>query len=210
MAGNIIYQPGYNLRVVCTSPTTPASGDPVRFHGLTGIALTDEGDGGSVSTETTIYIGPGIFDLTVDDNESTAIAVGDPIFYHDTGTGTGSVHLNNTEAGGYFFGYALEVVADDATTEIQVMHPAPSASRSADHGIKVALIDGGAAGDHTVTGIAVGDELIFVGMFATKASIATLADQTAEHSVSAADTINNTGGTSSASNQLFIIYRDLT
>ena len=30
MATNIIQQPGWNLAVVCTDPTTPATGDPVR------------------------------------------------------------------------------------------------------------------------------------------------------------------------------------
>ena len=42
MATNIIMQPGWNLSVPCTDPATPASGGPVRYGELTGIALTDE------------------------------------------------------------------------------------------------------------------------------------------------------------------------
>lgn len=209
MAQNIDYQPGYNLRVAVTHPATPASGDPVRFHSITGIALTDEGDGGSVSTETTVYIGPGIFTLTVDDNETGGIAVGDRLYYHDTGTGTPTTNINNTPAGGYFYGIALGVVGANATTAIQVMHAAPSAAPSSDHGIKVALIDGGSAGDHTVTGIAVGDRLIAVIELATKASIATATDLTSEFTV-AAGKINNDGGTATTNDQLMVIYHDLT
>lgn len=210
MAQNIDYQPGYNLRVAVTHPATPASGDPVRFHGITGIALTDEGDGGSVSTETTVYIGPGIFTLLVDDNETGGIAVGDRLYYHDTGTGTPTTNINNTPAGGYFYGITLGVVGANATTTIQVMHAAPSGAVSSDHGIKVKLVDGGAAGDFTVTGIAVGDSLVFVGEFATKAAIATLTDLTSEFSITAADTINNVGGTATTNDQLMVIYHDLT
>jgi len=210
MAQNIIYQPGWNLRVAATHPATPSSGDPVRFHGITGVALTDEGDGGSVSTETTIYIGPGIFDLSVDDNEGGGIAVGDRLYYHDTGTGTPATSINNTAAAGVFYGYAMEAVTAAATATIQVMHSPPSGAVSSDHGIEVALVDGGSAGDFTVTGIAVGDRLIFVGEFATKAAIATLTNLTSEFSITAADTINNAGGTATTNDQLLVIYHDLT
>lgn len=210
MAQNIIYQPGYNLRVAVTHPAAPDSGDPVRFHGITGIALTDEGDGGSGASETTVYIGPGIFDLSVDDNEGGGIAVGDRLYYHDTGTGTPATSLNNTAAGGFYYGVALEAVSAAATATIQVMHSPPSGGVSSDHGIKVKLVDGGAAGDFTVTGIAVGDRLVFVGEFATKAAIATLTDLTSEFSITAADTINNAGGTATTSDQLMVIYHDLT
>lgn len=123
MATNIIFEPGYKQSVVCSNPTTPASGDPVRVGKLTGIALTDEGDGGNEATETSVDFGPLVADLVVDDNEGTGIAVGDPIYYHDTGTGTGSVHLNNTAAGAdAFFGIAQEVVGANATTLINVFH----------------------------------------------------------------------------------------
>ena len=128
-ATNEINLPGNNLSVVITHPAAPNSGDPVRFGQLTGIAMLDEGDGGAGATETPTYFGPGVYDLTVDDNEGTGIAVGDSIYYHDTGTGTGSVNLNNSSTGmDAFFGIALEVVSANATTLINVMHVPVGAS----------------------------------------------------------------------------------
>ena len=122
-ATNEIHKPGWNLSVVIDDPAAPNSGDPVRFGNLTGIAMLDEGDGGAGSTETPTYFGPGVYDMTVDDNEGTAIAVGDDIYYHDTGTGTGPVNLNNSATGhDAYFGVAMEVVGANATTLINVMH----------------------------------------------------------------------------------------
>lgn len=70
---------------------------------------------------------------------------------------------------------------------------------------KVFVADGATAGDVTVTGIATTDTLVFVGVFATKASIATFADLTSEFSITATNTINNAAGTSTANNQLLVI-----
>jgi predicted RecA/RadA family phage recombinase len=111
------------MPVACSNPATPASGDPVRYGELTGVALTDEGEGGNAATETTVHFGMAVWDLVVDDNETGGIAVGDKIYYHDAGTGTGSVHLNNSESGNDgFFGYALEAVSANATERINVLH----------------------------------------------------------------------------------------
>lgn len=76
--------------------------------------------------------------------------------------------------------------------------------------MNVTLVAGGSAGDHTVTGIATGDEIVFVGHFSTAAAIATLADLSGEFSVTGADTINNGGGTDTSSDQLMVMWMDLT
>ena len=76
-------------------------------------------------------------------------------------------------------------------------------------GVQVVLIDGGAAGDHTVTGAAAADELLLVLHISTKAAIATMADLTSEFSIGA-DKINNTDGTSTADDQLLVFYNRLT
>lgn len=76
--------------------------------------------------------------------------------------------------------------------------------------LKVTLVAGGAAGNHTVTGIATGDEIAFVGHLSTAAAIATLADITSEFTVTAADTINNAAGTDTTSDQLMVIWIDKT
>ena len=122
-ATNEIHKPGWNLALVIDDPAAPNSGDPVRFGELTGVAMLDEGDGGAGSTETVTYLGPGVYDLSVDDNEGTAIALGDSIFYHDSQTGTPATSLNNTATSmDAFFGIALEVVGANATTTINVLH----------------------------------------------------------------------------------------
>ncbi len=74
--------------------------------------------------------------------------------------------------------------------------------------LKVDLVAGGAAGNHTVTGIATTDELLYVGHWSTAAAIATHADLTAEFSIDSADTIDNTGGTATTSDQLMVVWYD--
>lgn len=71
--------------------------------------------------------------------------------------------------------------------------------------LKFYLAAGATAGDVTVTGVATTDTLVSVLVFTTAASIATVADLTAEFTISGADTINNGGGTSTANNQLVVI-----
>lgn len=69
-------------------------------------------------------------------------------------------------------------------------------------------VAGGAAGAHTVTGIATTDTLVSViHIDATDASEA-VADVTAEFSISAADTIDNTGGTNTTGGFLLVTYQN--
>lgn len=111
------------MSVVCTSPTTPASGDPVRFGALTGIALTDEGDGGNATTETTVYFGDCVVEIRVDDDTGSGIAPGDTLYYQDTATGSPTTNVNNnaTTPEGRF-GIALGTIAANGTAVIEVLH----------------------------------------------------------------------------------------
>jgi len=128
MATNLVQDPGKVLSVVVTNPAAPNSGDPVRFGYMTGMAITDEGDGGNAATETTVNFGQFVANFTVDDTSAAGIAVGAAVFYDDTATGTPAVNLNDDAANGYFFGFALEAVGANATTEIEVLHvPSPGA-----------------------------------------------------------------------------------
>lgn len=123
MATNRIYEDAYHLSVVCTSPTTPASGDPVRYGNLTGVALTAESEGGNASGYTSVDFGPSVWDLSVkgiDDSGNSAVAVGDAIFYVDADTPKLS-----KKSSGYFFGFATETVGSGSTDTINVIH-APS------------------------------------------------------------------------------------
>lgn len=64
---------------------------------------------------------------------------------------------------------------------------------------------GAAAGDVTVTGIATGDKLLAViVLVGAGVDVTDITDLTSEFTITAADTINNTGGTSTASNKLLI------
>jgi len=76
MAKYLIQDDGSTIVAAATHPAAPDSGDPVRFGTLTGVAITDEGDGGNASTDTTIDVGLRVWDLVVDDNETGGIAAG--------------------------------------------------------------------------------------------------------------------------------------
>lgn len=127
MATNIkrYLQNHFALPVVVTNPTTPASGDPVRYGELTGIALTTEGEGGNAATETTVEFGACIVSVSVkgvDGAGNSAVAAGDAIYYVDADTPKLS-----KKATGYFFGFAHAAVNTGATATIEVMH-APAGS----------------------------------------------------------------------------------
>lgn len=76
----------------------------------------------------------------------------------------------------------------------------PRTQSSSVPNIKFALVAGAAAGDVTVTGIKARDKLLFV------APLDGSADLTSEFSVTADDTINNTGGTSTATKVVQVVW----
>jgi len=159
MATNRVYDPGYRLSVVCSHPSAPDSGDPVRYGYLTGVALTDEGDGGNDSTKTTVDFGPSVWDLSVegvDDSGNSAVAVGDPIFYTDADD-----PVLNKKHSGYFFGIALETVGSGETGTINVLHvPHPGSGTLADGIITTAKLAAG-----VISADATGRALFGAGVF---------------------------------------------
>jgi hypothetical protein len=75
---------------------------------------------------------------------------------------------------------------------------------------KLTVTDGtDSAVDVTVAGMALSDELVSVLALTTKAAIATLADRTSEYAVGAG-VLTKAGGTDETSNQLIIVWNDLT
>lgn len=114
MAKNVKYEPGWRKAYACTKPDEPDSGDPVRIGNMTGIALLDEDAAG----KTVVDKGPFSAKFTVKDNGGAGIGVGDTIWYHDDQTPP----LDNVPAGGYFYGYAEEAVANGETAIIEVSH----------------------------------------------------------------------------------------
>jgi hypothetical protein len=144
----------------------------VRYGQLTGVALTDEGEGGNAATLTTVDFTGKVWDLVVDDDDGGGIAVGAPIYYHDTGTGTGAVNLNNVAtAMDAFFGIALEAVGANATERINVLHiPVGASVAIANDAVDTAQIAAGAVDSETelgdeLTGAADGLGLLRVARF---------------------------------------------
>lgn len=120
MATNIVNRPGEQLNVVCSHPATPVAGDPVRYGEMTGIALTAEGAGGNISTETTVLFGAYTATHSVkgiDGSGNIAVAVGDKLYYTDADTPPLS-----KKATGRFYGHALGTVGSSATATILVKH----------------------------------------------------------------------------------------
>lgn len=72
--------------------------------------------------------------------------------------------------------------------------------------VKAAAIDGGAAGDHTVTGILTGDHLVSVIATQNHATTLPAGDLTSEFSITSDGTINNTGGTATADMLLLVVW----
>ena len=81
-------------------------------------------------------------------------------------------------------------------------------------GLKQTIISGGSAGDHTVSGISTDDQLIGVVKIDGTADTGTgdmtwaCSDLASEFSITADDTINNTGGTDTTGAVLLVTYLD--
>lgn len=114
MSENELFYEGRKLSVTCSNPTSPTSGDPVRWGLRTGVAIADELTDGTTSVDF-----GGVYDLSVkgtNDQGSSAVAVGDALYYVDADTPKVS-----KKAAGYFMGYALEAVNSGATATIGVV-----------------------------------------------------------------------------------------
>lgn len=105
--------------VVCSDPAIPASGDPVRYGLLTGVALNAESTANNPTGYTSVDFGPRVWNLSVkgvDGSGNSAVAVGDSLFYVDADTPKLS-----KKAAGYFFGIAQEAVGSSLTATIKVL-----------------------------------------------------------------------------------------
>lgn len=111
-------QPGKTLNVVCSHPTTPASGDPVRVGEFCGVAVTTEAEGGNATGVTTVLT-KGVVNVSVkgiNGGGNSAVAVGDKIYYVDADT-----PVLSKKTSGRLFGYALSTVGSSSTGTIPVM-----------------------------------------------------------------------------------------
>lgn len=75
-------------------------------------------------------------------------------------------------------------------------------------GVKAAVVAGGSAGNKTVTGIKATDALVIVlALVGAGTAITDVTDLTSEFTITAADTINNTGGTDTTGSKLLVFWR---
>jgi predicted RecA/RadA family phage recombinase len=114
MATNEVFEHGKNLSLVCSDPTTPASGDPVICGQIPGVAMTAERTDGTTSVTL-----EGVHTLSVkgiDGSGNSAVARGDILYYVAADTPKIS-----KKATGVRFGYALETVSSGGTSTIRVL-----------------------------------------------------------------------------------------
>jgi len=102
-------------------------------------------------------------------------------------------------------------IADGAITNTKIANNAAiTHTKLGTEVLKATLIAGGAAGNHTVTGIRPGDTLVAVLFVDATDASETYSALTGEFSISADDTINNVGGTDTSGGGLVVIYEDRT
>lgn len=77
--------------------------------------------------------------------------------------------------------------------------------------LKNAVVAGGAAGNITVTGVAVGDQLVAVTRFiGAGVAVTDVSSLTTEFAITNTNVINNTGGTNTTGDKLEVWWVDLT
>ena len=77
--------------------------------------------------------------------------------------------------------------------------------------LQLTTLAGGAAGNFTVTGIAVGDRLVAVTRFlGAGVAVTDVTDITGEFTITGANTINNGGGTNTTGDKLQVLWVDVT
>lgn len=111
MAKNQVFRAAsaINQSVTCSDPATPASGDPVRYGSLVGVALTAEDADGKT---TVAFDGVWLLSVAaVNAGGNSAVAVGDRLYYVDADTPKIS-----KKVAGYFVGEAVEAVVSGGTS----------------------------------------------------------------------------------------------
>lgn len=124
MATNITeyFESSYGRSVAVTHPAAPDSGDPCLWGSITGVAVTDEADGGNPTGFTTVEFGDYVcnvrvipFSGPVDGRVQTTGTVSAAVYYDSTQSASESGPLNLNTAG-VFFGYLVSSVASSTSS----------------------------------------------------------------------------------------------
>lgn len=108
MATNEVFRDGDDLAVTVSHPAVPASGDPVRYGEIVGVAKTDERPDGKTSVT---FRGVHLLPVKgIDGSGNSAVARGDKLYYTDADTPPIS-----KKATGRFVGNAWEDDENDGT-----------------------------------------------------------------------------------------------
>lgn len=126
---------------------------------------------------------------------ASGLTIGDPLY-----VGATKGRLDDAPTVGGTIPVAKVISATEIVVTANVVTPGNKPA------VKVALINGGSAGAHTVTGITTDDDLIAV--FEQDGTSGLLTDLTSEFTVSDVDEIDNTSGTATTSDKLLVIYQD--
>ena len=129
MATNIVRidtSPSHQNAYTVSHPASPVSGDPVLIGtAITGIALTSEGEGQNIATQTSCHTGSFVARFSVA-GQGVAAPAAIPqygrVYYDQAATPV----LNADSTNGVFFGFALQAVGSGLTATIEVLHVEPS------------------------------------------------------------------------------------
>lgn len=169
------------------APRAVKSGQPVTLFGQG----TRFGYGSGLTPGDVLYVGATAGRL------DTAATVGDPEGVAQVITATDIRVLRDKPA--------------NLLTTAEIVDGAVTKAKLAGGFLAAAVVAGAAAGNFTVTGIATADELVTVLYFAGAGTdVTNVADLTSEFTVTAANTINNTGGTATTGGKLVVLYLDLS
>lgn len=111
-----VYRQGLTIAAIVSHPSSPASGDPVRYGQVCGVALTAKNTTDNV---TVFDIGPSIYRISVkavDGGGNSAVAEGDKLYYVDNDTPPVSKKTT-----GVFFGIAHGSITAGQTATIPVI-----------------------------------------------------------------------------------------
>jgi len=213
IAGDLVYISGYDATLEQFKVTKADADYATKSACLVILETIENANSGKAAMESIVS---GL-------NTNAAAAVGDPVYLSSTAGGwtvsaptgadqivqeVGVVTVKSATVGKIRFYPGKRIISSLGSSGLQ--SDAVTKTKLAGGFNRVTLANGTAsATDVTVSGMAVGDELVAVLSFTTAAAIASVADRTSEY-VIASGKLTKAAGTNETSNQLVVFWNDLT